>query len=225
MTQMLASVTSLEEAFALLPLAIDILDLKNPARGALGALDLLDVRVIVEALPDQRISATVGDLPMVPEVIRAAVEAMAGLGVDYVKVGFFDSGDWQPVLDQLKPVADRGVKLVAVLFGDQSFSLSALPAFERSGFHGIMVDTAEKTGGGILAYRSLSWLQAFVGECQALGFLTGLAGSLSLEDIPKLKPLGADYLGFRGALCAESRTGALDLTCASRVRAAMSVPE
>ena len=222
MTGILASVASLKEASALASLPIDILDLKNPALGALGALELKDVHRIVETFPDQCISATVGDLPMVPEVIGRAVDAMAEAGVDYVKIGFFDSGDWQPVLDQLKPVADRGVKLVAVLFGDQAFSLSVLPAFKAAGFEGIMVDTADKTRGGLLAYRELSWLEGFVQVGRSLGCLTGLAGSLSLGDIPKLKPLGADYLGFRGALCAESRTGALDLSSAIRVCAAMA---
>jgi len=86
---MLASVTSLSEASAIFPLAIDILDLKNPAEGALGALKLEEVRRIVDAFPDQCISATVGDLPMVPEVICRAVDAMAQTGVDFVKVGFF----------------------------------------------------------------------------------------------------------------------------------------
>jgi (5-formylfuran-3-yl)methyl phosphate synthase len=222
MTGMLASVTSLNEASALVPLTIDILDLKNPALGALGALELLDVQRIVETFPDQCISATVGDLPMVPEVIARAVDEMAGTGVDYVKIGFFESESWQAVLDQLSPIAARGVKLVAVFFGDQSFSLGALPAFKTAGFHGIMVDTADKTRGGLLYYRDLSWLHEFVNVGQSMGCLTGLAGSLSLRDIPVLKSLGADYLGFRGALCAGSRTDALDLSSAAEVRSAMA---
>lgn len=222
MTQMLASVASLEEAITVVPLAIDILDLKNPAQGALGALERHEVRCIVDAFPAQCVSATVGDLPMAPRVIRTAVDAMAETGVDYVKIGFFDSGDWSEVLDQLKPVADRGVKLVAVLFGDQQFSLDTLSAFKAAGFQGIMVDTADKTRGGLLAHRDLDWLARFIEGGHALGFLTGLAGSLSVDDIPKLKPLGADYLGFRGALCAEGRSSALDLSSAIRVRAAMA---
>ena len=223
MSHMLASVASLAEAGALVPLSIEILDLKNPAKGALGALDPQDVRAIVEAFPAQRISATVGDLPMHPDIIEGAVNAMAATDVDYVKVGFFDSGDWLPVLEALKPISKQGVRLVAVLFGDQNITLDALPAFKDSGFHGVMVDTADKTHGGLLHCRDLLWLKQFVSLGQSLGFLTGLAGSLSLEDIPILKPLGADYLGFRGALCQRDRAGALDLSSAMRVRSAMSV--
>lgn len=218
---MLASVSSLAEAHVLVPLSIAILDLKNPAKGALGALDHADVRSIVEAFPDQTISATVGDLPMHPDCIRDAVEAMAGTGVDYVKVGFFDSGDWLPVLDALKPISGRGVQLVGVLFGDQEISFDLIPAFEAAGFRGVMVDTADKRRGGLLQSRDLPWLSQFVTVGQSLGLLTGLAGSLSLDDIPLLKPLGADYLGFRGALCLSDRAGALDLSSAMRVRSAM----
>ena len=219
---MLASVASLEEATTLMPLGIDILDLKNPARGALGALDPSEVSQIVKAFPDQAISATVGDLPMMPDTIAEAVDAMARTGVDFVKIGFFDAGDWPAILNALKPVADRGVKLVAVLFGDLPLSLDRLPAFKDAGFHGLMIDTADKSRGGLLVWRDLPWLQAFVAEGQRLGCVTGLAGSLCLQDISILKPLGADYLGFRGALCVEGRTGRLDLTSAIRVHAAMA---
>lgn len=222
MSHMLASVASLAEAEALVPLSIEILDLKNPMRGALGALELQDVRRIVQAFPDQRISATVGDLPMNPDLINAAVNAMAETGVHYVKIGFFDSGDWQPVLDALKPLSDRGVPLVGVLFGDQYISLEWLPRFKAAGFHGVMVDTADKGRGSLLQVRELPWLQDFVASAQSLGFLTGLAGSLSVQDIPALVPLGADYLGFRGALCKMGRTGALDVSAAIHVRTALS---
>lgn len=212
------------EASLVVPLGVDILDLKNPAFGALGALDVLDVRRIVEAFPDQTISATIGDLPMTPDLITDKVDAMARTGVDFVKIGFFETGDWLPVLNALKPTSDRGVRLVAVLFGDQNISLDALPAFRASGFHGVMVDTADKSRGGLLDCRDPRWLSQFVTLGQSLGLLTGLAGSLTLMDIPILKALGADYLGFRGALCQRDRTSGLDLSSAMRVRDAMSGP-
>jgi uncharacterized protein (UPF0264 family) len=205
----------------LMPLAIDILDLKNPARGALGALDVEEVRRIVRAFPGQTLSATIGDLPMLPDRIYDAVDAMARTGVDFVKIGFFASGNWQAILDGLKPITHRGVKLIAVLFGDQPFSLEVIPAFKAAGFHGIMVDTAEKTGGGLLHHHGVPWLRQFVAVGHEMGCLTGLAGSLTLQDISTLKPLGADYLGFRGALCAEGRTGQLDLASALRIHAAI----
>jgi len=49
--------------------------------------------------------------------------------------------------------------------------------------------------------------------------LCGLAGSLCETDIDTLLPLGADYLGFRGALCAGGlRTDGIDAAALARVR-------
>ena len=39
------------------------------------------------------LDAVCGDLPMVPETIRVKTEEIAATGVDYVKIGFFPSGD------------------------------------------------------------------------------------------------------------------------------------
>jgi len=74
-----------------------------------------------------------------------------------------------------------------------------------------MLDTADKTGGGLLAHQPVVRLAQFVAQAKKPGLLSGLAGSLKLADIPVLAPVGADYLGFRGALCRHhARTWALE---------------
>ena len=93
MSSMLASVNSLAEAQLVERYKVDIIDLKEPAGGALGALPTAAVKQIVSGLqPSTLISATIGDLPMQPELVTAAVAAMAATGVDYVKIGFFPGG-------------------------------------------------------------------------------------------------------------------------------------
>ncbi len=94
MTGMLASVNSVTEALLVLNAQVDIIDLKQPERGALGALDTDLVKQIVAEIAGRcPVSATVGDLPMQPELVFNAVKAMANTGVDYVKIGFFPEGD------------------------------------------------------------------------------------------------------------------------------------
>ena len=70
----------------------DIIDLKDPKAGALGAVATEIIRQVVHVIAGRRAtSAVCGDLPMVPETIRAKAEEIAATGVDYVKVGFFPS--------------------------------------------------------------------------------------------------------------------------------------
>ena len=58
-------------------------------------------------------------------------------------------------------------------------------------------------------------LAAFVGAVQRHARLAGLAGALRAADLPGLLALGADFAGFRSAVCDGDRSGALD---AARVR-------
>ncbi len=51
---------------------------------------------------------------------------------------------------------------------------------------------------------------------QSRGSLAGLSGALRAADVPALLALAPHFAGFRGALCAGDRAGALD---ADRVRA------
>ncbi|MEN8197292.1 MAG: (5-formylfuran-3-yl)methyl phosphate synthase [Pseudomonadota bacterium] len=89
MTGMLASVGTLEEAEQVLRAGADIIDLKAPAAGALGALATRDVEAIVQRISSQRpVSATIGDLPLIPATVADAVAAMAATGVDFIKIGF-----------------------------------------------------------------------------------------------------------------------------------------
>ncbi len=102
MTGMLASVNSVEEALLALAANVDIIDLKQPALGALGALETDLVKTIVAKINGRcPVSATVGDLPMQPEIVYPAVKAMVETGVDYVKIGFFPGDDWEGTLDKL----------------------------------------------------------------------------------------------------------------------------
>lgn len=223
-TGMLASVTTCAEAMFALEGGADIIDLKNPARGALGALDDNTIRAVVAAVAGRvPVSATVGDLiEMDVGQIGRAVGHMAGNGVDFVKVGFFPGPTSAACLDALSAHAHEGIRLVAVLFGDLGYEDFHVPDFAAAGFAGIMLDTAIKGGGSIRGRIADCRLAEFVAEAQASGLLAGLAGSLANSDIAPLIKLRPDYLGFRGALCSGGiRTGGLDAAAFERVRSAI----
>ena len=224
MTGMLASVNSLEEALLVEPLNVDVIDLKQPNMGALGALAVETVAEIVSKLnPATIISATVGDLPMQPDIVFEAAQAMAATGVDYVKIGFFPDGDWRSCVERLADVATQGHALIAVLFGDASPDMAIVPMLRQAGFSGVMLDTMDKQQGSLTDVMNSTQLQNFVQMAKSYGLLTGLAGSLRIEDIEYLLPLQADYLGFRGALCAQHcRTARLDYGQITQIRQLLS---
>ena len=143
MTKMLASVGDLAEMEIAVSGGADIIDLKDPKAGALGAVATDTIRDVVKAVAGRCLtSAVLGDLPMEPETIRAKAEEVAATGVDYVKSGFFPSPAAAACAEALAPVAAR-TKLIGVLFADREPDFGLLDVFARHGFHGVMVDTAD----------------------------------------------------------------------------------
>lgn len=202
---MLASVTSVEEALIALDAGVDMVDLKNPLAGALGALEYDLVKDIVLAINHHScISATIGDLAMQPSLIVEATKVMLETGVDIVKIGFFGQMHHIECLDALKPLTKKN-KLIAVLFADEKPDLGLLSAIAKAGFYGAMLDTANKSNGHLLNYLNADDLLAFVTRASALGLETGLAGSIQASHIKALCKVKPSYLGFRGALCKQNK--------------------
>lgn len=224
MSKWLASVQSLEEAQILISALPDILDMKNPSEGALGALNVDTVRRIVKLIDGRcQTSATIGNLPMQEKLISAAMINMASSGVDYIKIGLFpDNNLSNCIVDLAETVKKLKTPIIAVVFADQSLDVDFLPLLKASGFHGVMVDTAIKNGQHLLEHWDLLRLADFVDSAHQQAMLCGLAGALRYEDIKVLQPLGADYLGFRSALCLQhQRTSALDLTLVKQISPAI----
>ena len=228
MTGWLASVANKVEIPLLLPAAPDILDLKDPAAGALGAWAVDDIAATVRdlaPLPGRpRLSATIGDHPMRPDAVEPAARRIARTGVDFVKIGFAPDGAPDRCIDALAPLAAEGAQLVAVLFADlwpPDPGCLPIDRLASAGFRGAMLDTAGKRH-GLRHHWHDAQLSSFVCCARAHGLLTGLAGSLRVADIPALSALSPDYLGFRGALCGGERTAGIDPQAVARVAAAIT---
>jgi uncharacterized protein (UPF0264 family) len=212
-TSLLISVTSLHEAELALDVGVDILDMKNPAEGALGRLPLIEIAAIVAATGSRCItSATIGDLPMQPDLLTNAVQEVMATGVDIVKIGFFGGGQQLEVCArEIGRLATAEGKLVAVLMADQQPAFSLVPVLKAAGFHGVMLDTANKQSGSLLDCQTVQDIESFCDVAQTHNLLTGLAGSLRETHIETLLDLKPDYLGFRGAACMDlNRKASLD---------------
>ena len=202
MTAMLASVRSSWEARQIVSAGVDIVDLKEPSRGALGALSAKTVAEIVNTIGGRKpTSATIGDLVAEPKTVCSAVRAMSETGVDYVKVGLFAGASDISTVQALGEECARGTRVVIVLFADRNSNLKLLPLIAASGCSGVMLDTANKNSGSLRDCRTQAELAEFLSRARTLGLLAGLAGSLRRDDVLPLLELDPDYLGFRGALC------------------------
>ena len=220
MTLMLASVAGPQEAEVAVAHGADIIDLKDAANGAFGAVAPDTVRATVAAIRGQRpVSAVTGELPMQPATIVAAVDALAGAGVAYVKVGLFPGPNRPDCIRALAALRRRS-KIVGVMFADAGADQTLLALMAESGFAGAMLDTAHKQNGRLLDLLDVPALADFVDAARERGLMAGLAGALEPPDIPRLLLLAPDILGFRGALCArKDRTGQLDPAAIDQVRA------
>ncbi len=221
MTGMLASVRNLQEANIVYQGGADIIDLKEPMHGALGAVPLNVLHYVVDELWEKCvISATVGDLPADAVAIEEKVMQTAETGVDYVKVGMFSERHIENCLPNLVHCANRGIAIIAVFFADMDFDIDhAIHLAKQAHLKGVMLDTAHKKSGNLLQHKNILQLEYFVNRAKQNGLLTGLAGSLTIEDISTLMKAMPDYIGFRTALCAsKKRTNHLDIEAIKQVR-------
>lgn len=215
--QLLISVTTIEEADIALENGADIIDLKDPNRGALGALPISAIQAIVTHVKNKTqgssrlTSATIGDLPMQADLLLKHVALLATTGVDIIKIGFFETGNYQPCLNALQSMTHAGVKLIAVLFAEKHYPETLIKAIKEADFIGIMLDTANKNGATLLDYYSNEQRTQFAAAVFSHGLQLGLAGSLKLQHIDVLREINPTYIGFRGGVCdADNRQLSLD---------------
>jgi hypothetical protein len=214
--QLLISVTSAEEVEAALQGGANIIDVKNPAEGALGAAPSAVLRDVGTLVPPERVtSAALGESNSATGTLALASYAAASLGVRYVKVGLRtnNSGEAIKLLQAVQAsarLANSNCGLIAVGYADGArigaISWESLPEIAKAAqVEGCMIDTALKDGHGLFDYCDLPTLEGWVAACRQIGLLCALAGSLVSGDLPALCRLHPDVVGFRGAACRGGR--------------------
>lgn len=207
MTHFLASVRNAAEAECVLAAGADIVDLKEPDEGALGAVAPSVIRDCLRTIGGRKpVSATVGDLPMNPAAVAEAVAATAELGVDTVKLGIAAEGDPWGCFDALRSLS-APADLVLVFFADVPSDVDPTEAAKASGACGVMLDTAGKERGSLTEHMTLDEIGRFVERARQAELQVGLAGSLRAHHVQPLLALRPDVIGFRGALCEQGARG------------------
>ena len=225
--RLLVSVVDADEARVAAAAGADIVDVKNPAEGSLGAPApgvIADVRAAVPA--QLAVSAAIGDMPNLPGTAALAALGAARSGATFVKVGLWGVSTEAEAVALLRAVKDgaAGSVVVAGAYADARRVAGAplapklLPRVARAAGVGVcLLDTAVKDGRGLLDWLSLDALTSLVAEAHRAGLQVALAGALRAEDLPLLGATEADIVGVRSAACdGARRSGPLD---PDRVRA------
>ena len=206
--QLLVSVRDAAEAQAALDGGADWIDLKESARGPLGAVDAEVAREVV-ALANGRaaVSAACGELLDWPQ--SPARRLLAVDGIDQLKLGLAGcrAHAWQDHwLVAQQEAADAGMGLVAVIYADAELARSPSPAeiAEFAAAHGakwLLVDTFDKAQGALGDYLHREELRALFAAARAQGLTTAAAGRLTAAAIAALPREVVDVAAVRSAAC------------------------
>jgi uncharacterized protein (UPF0264 family) len=232
--KLLVSVVDAGEACAAATAGAEIIDVKNPAEGSLGAPSPGVIAAIRAAVPEALpVSAAIGDMPNLPGTAALAALGAAHSGAAFVKVGLWGASTEAEAVALLRTVRDAAPDAVVVAgaYADARRVASAplapelLPRVARAaGVDVCLLDTAVKDGRGLLDWLAPDALTTLVAEAHELGLTIALAGALRADDLPVVGSTGADIVGVRSAACADDRrTGSLDPTRVRALRAACAV--
>lgn len=229
MSRLLVSVRNLAEAQLAVDAGVDLLDLKEPTRGALGAVDPSVVAEVVDYVADRvPVSMALGELLDLPT--DAAPSLAISRRLAYVKVGLARCAaqpDWLPKFVALSNSLPNETSLVAVVYADAA-SVGApgvdevLEAAAAARCSAVLVDTAIKDGRSLLDHWSPAVVRRFIAELSNRRLMSVVGGSLNGATIAQVASLGPDYVAVRGAVCRGERTGAVDAEKLREVRAALN---
>lgn len=195
----------------------DIIDVKNPREGSLGASTPDVIRRVRNLTPQgMAVSAAIGDVPNLPGMASLAGLGACVCGIEYVKVGLLGIPDPPDAVNVLRQICQAvrshnpEIQIIATGYADahklQAIPPSQLPAVaQEAGVDGCMLDTARKDTGTLRTNLSDAQLRRFVEQCHGRSLLSALAGSLAQGDIPFICATGVDIVGVRSAACQGDR--------------------
>ena len=213
--KLLISPIDIEEAKDAEAGGADIIDVKNPKEGSLGANFPWVIRAIKKVV-SKPLSATIGDFGFKPGTASLSALGAAVAGADFIKIGLFDIRTKEQALILLQNVKkavedyDSSKKVVAAAYADFE-RLNTLSPFDlpdvgqKAGIDIVMIDTGIKDGRGLFDFMSEEQVAEFTSSAKKVGLGTALAGSLGWEDIKTIQRISPDIIGIRGLVCGGDR--------------------
>ncbi len=215
--QLLVSPSSIEEARS--SLSADIIDVKKPSEGSLGANFPWVIQEIKKIAGKKPVSAAIGDNEYKPGTAAQSAYGAAHAGADFIKVGLKFDG-----IDHAREVIEAVTTAVKRDFPEKSVVIAAYADFQRmgtisplvisqmvadAGADVAMIDTGIKDGRSAFEFMDEVALIQFVEQNRELGLQTAIAGSLKFEDLDAVKRIGPDIIGVRGMVCGGDRSATI----------------
>lgn len=232
--RLLVSVRSVEEVDAAMAGWADIIDVKEPARGAMGAASPEVIRAIAEHLPDDvPLSVALGDPMSGPEAAGAARvltpsrrsgEVILKLGLAGAQTEVRAEGLLGAVRTAVREAGPAGI--VAVAYADWASARAPIPSAvirvaAATGMTGVLLDTFVKDGRDLFAAMQPDDVAGWIREARAAGLVVAVAGSIGPVGIARLRSPGPDVVGVRGAACDGGRMGRISEARVRALRAAL----
>ena len=229
---LLISPINTEEAQEAILGGADIIDVKNPKEGSLGANFPWVIKSIRELTPeDMLVSATLGDVPYKPGTVSLAAAGAVVSGADYIKVGLYGTRNYKEACEVMenvvKTVKDFNDNILVVASGyADAHRVGAVDPMEipriaaDSGADLAMVDTAVKDGKTLFDFLDENAISRFTQDTHDRGLKNALAGSIKEEQLKTLYDLGCDVVGIRGAACTggDRNSGKINRDAVSRLK-------
>jgi uncharacterized protein (UPF0264 family) len=219
--QLLVSVRSPQEAIAALNGGADIIDVKEPSKGSLGAAspDVIDqiVRLVRKSSPGAIVSAAMGEVHdhvFHENDSNAATHQINGQ-IDFLKCGL--SGlrtdgkpmSWQHTWSLFRDecsVSDFNAQWVAVSYADweRSEAPAPLDIFAEGSSIGspiLLIDTFTKDDTTVLDWLDDTQLRELRDVTRAAEIKLAIAGRIGLKLLPQICKYSPDIVAIRGAAC------------------------
>jgi (5-formylfuran-3-yl)methyl phosphate synthase len=246
--RLLVSVRSVAEARAALSGGCDILDVKDPTRGALGMADFSVTEEVLRTglaagIPVSAALGEVSEYPSDPTLTNPEHRLPHALAqLSFTKIGLANlnhdsnwAARWQDTMSSLtgslsKEHDSPGQRWVAVIYADWQSAGAPSPdaivdqvlsSGSSTGHEiaGVLVDTWSKKSGRLLDSLSVEQLQQLAECVQRSGRFFAVAGRLTAEMLPELVAVRPDIVAVRSAACrGEDRTLSVDTAAVQMLR-------
>jgi (5-formylfuran-3-yl)methyl phosphate synthase len=235
----LVSVRDAAEAEEALAGGAAVIDVKDPARGSLGAADPATVAAVARAV-GRRAPWTMaaGELAAGVAAVGAWIEAVnaarpaAAPGPAAVKVGLagMAARPWRDELARVHALLPAGCMHVAVAYADFDRVDAPSPPDVIAAAAGIgcgmlLIDTADKREPGLLGLWSPDEIGAWIAAARRQGLAVALAGRISIPEIRLAVTCGPDVVALRSAVCSNRGGGDVRLGSVSAHLVAAAVAE